>query len=191
MTEVLNVNGHILEYEEESHEYLLDGILVPSISGIARNMFPGQYAGISEAVLNRAASAGTAVHEAIEEYCRFGKESSLPELRGFKFLQKHYGFEVVSNELPVMYFKDGPFMAGRLDMIVKSGNRLGIADIKRTSSLNKDYLAYQLNLYRLAFEQTYNWKISFLAGLHLREDTRKYIEIPINEKIAFEAMEAL
>ena len=183
-------NGHVLEYFDDEHIYLLDGVIVPSISRITKATNPDQYAGISEEVLKRAASAGTAVHKAIEDWCIEGTESDLPELRGFKFLQKHYKFEVMANEIPVAYFKDTkPFMAGRLDLLLMIDGKFGLADIKRTSTLEKNNLAYQLNLYRIAYEQTYEQKIEFLAGIHLHELTRKYVDIPLNDEIAFDAID--
>ena len=62
----------------------------------------------------------------------------------------------------------------------------GLADIKRTATLDKQYLAYQLNLYRIAYRQCYGIEAKFLRGVHLRENVRKFVEIPINEKMAME-----
>jgi hypothetical protein len=68
------------------------------------------------------------------------------------------------------------------------GEQIGLGDIKRTSALDKNYLAYQLNLYRIAYQQCYGTQIGFLRGLHLREDTRKYVTLPINENLAYEIL---
>ena len=61
-----------------------------------------------------------------------------------------------------------------------------LADIKTTSTLDKEYLAYQLNLYRLGYMQSYDEEITKLYGVHLRDDKRKFVEIPINEGIAWD-----
>ena len=71
-------------------------------------------------------------------------------------------------------------------MILKDGDKVGIADIKRTSVFDKEYVTYQTNLYRIGYQQCYGTKIEFLKGLHLREDTRKYIDLPINEEMSLE-----
>ena len=184
------INGHILEYLDDPHVYLIDGVIVPSITQILKHKFGGQYAGVSKKVLQDAADRGTEVHEAIEKWCKTGEESDLPEVRNFRFLMKHYGFQVDYNEVPVILFKDDkPIAAGRMDLVISVGPEMGIADIKRTYKLNKEYLAYQLNLYRIAFQQCYGENITFLRGIHLREDTRKYVEIPINEEMAWELVE--
>lgn len=189
-----NINGHVLEYFDDEHVYLVDGIIVPSITQILKYKFGGKYNGVSKSVLQKASEKGTMVHEAIEKYCKYGYESDLPELRNFKFLQRAYKFDVIENEVPVILSFDGkPVSAGRLDLVIEKigedgvlhGER-GIADIKRTSTLDKEYLAYQLNLYRIAYQQCYGTKIDFLKGIHLREEKRKYVDIPINEDMAME-----
>lgn len=180
------INGHTLEFFEDEHIYLVDGVVVPSITQILAYKFGGKYAYVKRDVLERAAQAGTAVHEAIERYCRDGEESDLPELRNFKFLQRQYGFEVLDNEVPVI-LSDGiyPIAAGRLDLILGMGGLIGLADIKRTSALDKSYLAYQLNIYRIAYQQSYDLPIQFLRGIHLRDDVRKFVELPINEELSW------
>lgn len=183
--ESFDIKGHIVEYYEEEHEYLVDGLLVPSITQILKNKFGNKYDGVSKEVLNRAAALGTNMHQAIQEYEEKGLESELKELRNYKFLKKHYKWECVANEVPVILFKDEvPIVCGRIDEVAKLNGEMGLLDFKRTSVLDKEYLAYQLNLYRIAYQQCYDTEIKFLKGLHLREDVRKCINIPINENEA-------
>ena len=186
MTEI--IQGHTFEYYEDEHLYLVDGVIKPSITQILKAKFPNKYSGISEEVLTRAASEGTKVHEAIEQYCK-GIESDLPEVAGFAMLQRLFKFEVVENEVPVILYMDGePAACGRLDLSLYWRDRYGGADIKRTSKLDKEYLAYQLNLYRIAYKQTYGIDWEFLWGIHLRGDVRRIVELPINEEMAIEAV---
>lgn len=183
------IGGHTLEFFEDEHLYLVDGVIVPSITQILSHKFGGKYAHVRKDVLERAAQAGTAVHEAIERYCTTGEESDLPELRNFKFLQRQYGFEVIKNEVPVILFRVNdwePIAAGRLDLVLELGIEVGGADIKRTSTLDKEYLAYQLNLYRIAYRQCYRVEWEFLRAIHLRDDVRKFVDIPINEDMAWQ-----
>ena len=181
------IKGHTLEYIDESHTYLCDGVIGPSVTQILKIKFGGKYKGVSKRTLERAAYKGTEVHRAIELYCKEGAESELPELRNFKFLKSKYGFEVLDNEVPVILFKDGePIAGGRLDLVISMDGKIGLADIKRTSALDKEYLAYQLNMYRIAYQQCYNRQISFLKGVHLRENVRKLVDIPINEEVTME-----
>ena len=182
-----NIAGHILEYFDDSHQYLVDGILVPSITQCLKFRFGNKYAGVDRVTLQRASEKGTEAHEAIERYCKTGEESEIPEVRNFKFLQKQYGFTVLENEVPVILFLgDEPICAGRLDMVIEMDEDRGLADIKRTSTLDKEYLGLQLNLYRIAYQQCYDLAIEFLRGIHLRDDVRKFVNIPINEEMAWQ-----
>ena len=181
------INSHDLEYYDDTHQYLVDGVIVPSITQILQIKFGNKYIGVNKRVLERASKKGTEVHEAIERYFQTGEETELKELRNFKFLKKKYNFDIIENEVPVILFQNNePICAGRLDMVIRMDGRIGGADIKRTSTLDKEYLAYQLNLYRIAYMQSYGIEWKFLKGIHLRDDTRKLVDIPINESMALE-----
>ena len=187
--ETVEIKGGVLEYIDETHTYLYDGVVLPSITQLLKVKFGNKYTGIPKETLERAAEQGTAVHKAIEDYELHGAESHLPELRNYKFLKRAYKFECMANEVPVVLFWNGEAVAaGRLDLVLAEGEQVGLGDVKRTSALDKNYLAYQLNLYRIAYQQCYGTEISFLRGLHLREDTRKYVTLPINENLASESL---
>lgn len=177
------INGHDLEFIEDGHIYLVDGVITPSVTEIMKLKFGNMYAGVDRQTLEEAAEKGTAVHEAIERWCKYGEESPLRELRDFKFLKKKFNFEVIENEVPVILEEDGEIIAaGRLDLVLQEGEQWGGGDIKRTATLHKDYLTLQLNLYRIAYRQTYGIEWEFLRGLHLRDGRRRYLEIPIKEE---------
>ena len=184
-----NIKGYTLEYDDDTHTYIVDGVIVPSVTQILGVKFGNKYAGVDHATLERAASRGTAIHEAIEKYCK-GDETQIEvkEVRNFRFLINYHVLNVLENETPVIIAKDGtPIAAGRLDLILKDVNEeRTIADIKTTSTLDKEYLAYQLNLYRIGYMQSYGIDITQLYGIHLREDKRKLIKIPINARAAWD-----
>ena len=184
--ETWKIKGHIVEFLEDEHIYLCDGIILPSITQILKIKFGNKYDGVSKEVLQRASELGTAVHQAIEDYEKYKIDNvGCTELRNYKFLKKTYKFECLDNEIPVILFKDNePVACGRLDLVLEENREIGLGDIKRTSTLDKEYLTYQLNLYKIAFEQCYGKEIKFLRGIHLRNDVRKYIPLPINEKMA-------
>lgn len=188
MYECWYIKGHCLEYFDDTHTYLYDCyITLPSVTECLKMRFGNKYGAVDRVTLQRAAERGTEVHKAIEDYCKNGTESDLQEIRGFKFLQKNFGFEVLANEIPVILFADDePILAGRLDMVMRLGDKIGLGDIKTTSVLDKEYLGYQLNLYRIAYQQCYGERVDFLKGVHLRADKRKVVEIPINEPMMWE-----
>ena len=184
------IAGHTLEYFDDEHIYLVDGLIVPSITEILKVRYGRKYEAVSRDTLKRAADKGTEVHDAIQHLCETGEIRDIPEVKNFLFLQKQYGFKVIECERPVILFKDDePIAAGRLDLVLEMDGQIGGADIKRTSALDKEYLSYQLNLYRIAFWQCYGIDWTFLRGIHLREDKRKFVKIPINEEVTWELVE--
>jgi hypothetical protein len=179
-----------LEYLDDEHIYLYDGLILPSITQILQIKFGKKYDGVDTKILNKAAQNGTKIHKAIENLCKTGEVEDYKEVKNFMFLQKHYDFKVIDNEVPVVLFKeDVPIAAGRLDLVLEINNGLYLGDIKRTSALDKEYLGYQLNLYRIAYQQCYGKTIKGLRGIHLREDKRKFVPIPIKEDMAWELIE--
>lgn len=189
MIESWDIRGGVLEYIDETHTYLYEGVILPSVTQLLQKKFSRKYDGIPEHILKRAADLGTALHKAIEDYEKHGTESALVEFHNYKALKAEHDFEVVGNEIPVVLF-DGEeaVAAGRLDLFLAEKDALGLADIKRTSKLDKNYLAYQLNIYRVAFMQSYDCKIEFLRGIHLREKVAQYIEIPVDESFVKEIL---
>lgn len=188
----------VTEYLDEQHLYLYKGQLAPSVTTMIRllKQFNDLYLNIPTEVLEVAKERGNAVHKIIQDYEEIGTEDLEDAelnswLLDYKFLKRMYKFEVIISEIPVYIEMDGKVEgAGRLDLLVfNEKGQLGILDIKSTSSLNKEYLAYQLNAYRIGAEQTYDLKIEFLASLWLYKGKRKYQEIPINEKLLVEMIE--
>lgn len=182
------IAGREVEYYEDGHIYLVDGVRLPSITGMLRMRFGGKYAGVSPETLRRAADRGTQVHAAIEAWVKTGAEADLPELRGFKWLTTHAGWTPIRSEVPlVLCDKDGEAIAcGRCDLVMRKGADLCGADIKRTSAFDREYVAAQLNLYRIAYRQSWGEEWTRLYGLHLREWMRRLIEVPINEAWAWD-----
>lgn len=183
------INGNTLEYDDTTHTYLVNGVIVPSVTQVMQVKFGNKYEGIRSEVLNRAAERGTAIHKAIENYCK-GMDDGSKEVHNFNFLMNYYKIKPVKNEVPIILMVDNqPVIAGRLDLVLQENDTLSLADIKTTSQLDKEYLVYQLNLYRLGYMQSYGERIDKLYGLHLRGDKRKLVELPINEDIALELLE--
>jgi hypothetical protein len=176
------INNHTIEFIEEQHIYICDGVIVPCVSNILAYKF-NDYSGVSREILQRASELGTELHRSIELYEQEGITSDLKEFKNYLFLKKQFKFENIANELPVLYEKGGRVLfVGTLDQIITIDGKLGINDFKRVSAPNKNKIAYQLNLYKMAYEQSYGKKIEFLSFTHLREDVRKFHELPINEK---------
>lgn len=180
-----------LVYYDDTHTYFCNGVKCISVTQLLKFKFPRKYDGVSDQVLNKAAERGNKVHESIEMYCKYGIPSEeLEEFRNFMFLKKMFGFEVKANEVPIILKYKDLIVCGRLDLVLLENEELMLGDIKSTSALDKEYLAYQLNLYRLAYQQCYGVEIKGLRGVHLRKDVRKYVQLPINEELTYQLLDA-
>ena len=184
----MEIKGRQLDFIEDTHTYLVDGEQVESVTQILKKLFPNKYSDISPEVLKQASERGTQIHCAIESYCK-GFDDYSPEVKDFKFLQKHYNFKVVESEIPIILDFGDKTYAGRIDLVLKMDDELSVADIKTTSSLDKDYLGYQLNLYRLGVMQSYGYDIKALYGIHLKDGKRKMVKIPVvDEEKLYQSM---
>lgn len=171
------IAGHTLEYLDDIHTYLVDGVVVPSVTQLISD--PGKYANVPPEVLEKARKRGTEIHEAIERYVKTGEGD--PLINDFVLLQAQEGFDTIGSEIPVIIFRDEkPYAAGRLDLLISNESGIGIADIKTTSKLDKPYLLKQLNLYRKGFEQCYQMEITQLYAIHLR-DGAKMVKIEMED----------
>lgn len=184
--ETWELNGVTLEYDEDTHTYIADGIIVPSVTQLLKIRFGRKYERVDRETLQKACNYGTNVHKAVENYCNTGADDGSREIRNYRFLRAQYDIKPIKNEIPIIVFCDDiPIVAGRLDMVAEIQGEVAVADVKTTSTLDKEYLGYQLNLYRIGLKQCYGIEATALYGIHLRHDTRKLAKIPINETLAY------
>lgn len=182
MIKTYEYENYTLEFDDEAHRYIVNGIITPSVSKLLSLKFD-DYPNVPKAVLQAAADRGTEMHKAIEVYEKTGEESDLQEFRNYLLLKKHFKIENVENELPVAYFEDGlPVFAGTIDQVCKIDGVPAINDFKRVSAPNKEKIAYQVNLYRLAYNQTFGVEVKALSFMQLRESVRRFMQLPINEE---------
>lgn len=148
----------MINFLEESHTYLIDGMIVPSVSEILQFIFPKKYSGIPDYILERKAKYGSKVHEAIEVFEKDNKIINLNiyqqlSLEQYLKLKNKYNIEVLEQEHIVSYKYD---YCGRFDMIAKINEDICLCDIKTTSELDKEYLSWQLSYYEMAMENKFD-----------------------------------
>ena len=184
--ETWEIAGHTLEYNDESHLYICDGIIVPSVTTLLKRRFAKKYADVPEFVLKRAAWLGTTLHGAIENAEKSGDAESYiltetegaikDEFSGYLSLKNQYGFTVEGNEMPlVIPYKGEIIAAGRMDLLLMNRDgQLGVADIKRTAKLDEIYLSYQLTLYGRGIKYCYGVDPEFYRCVWLRKKEKAY-----------------
>lgn len=146
-----------IEFLEDTHTYLADGIIIPSVSELIRFKFPEAYKGVPERILKKKASYGTKVHQMIEDFIE--EKITLEEIKAkridpdikiaveqFDALRKKWMFYVKDMEQIVSY--RGRY-AGMYDIRTITDE---LIDIKTTSTLHENWLSWQLGLYYTALE---------------------------------------
>lgn len=167
-----------VSFDAEAHRYFLNGKELSGITGLLhKQVFPDLYNDIPQWVLDRAAERGTMVHESIELLdAGFTPAESTPELDNYKRIKADNGLKTIANEYIVT---DGAHFASGIDLVFTNGGKnIILTDIKTTSVLNKEYVAWQLSIYAYFFElQNPDLKVSKLYALWLRDNKSEFTEV--------------
>ena len=144
-----------IEFFEDTHTYLVDGVIVPSVTQVIVEIIGNAYGEVPAAILKKKADYGTKVHRWIEKYAMTGetpKQSEMMKLSTDQY--KHIAFKeriiIQSVEQAIAY---GHRYAGTYDMYGTWKGAPTIFDIKTTVELNTEYLEWQLGMYKLAMTQ--------------------------------------
>lgn len=161
----------MIDFLEDPHIYLVDGVITPSVSEILHFMFPDKYSGIPDWILERKARYGTKIHESVEMYEANIKTMSMEEafdvtiqakkltyiqeasLRQYLKLKNRHNIDVLEQEKMIQFEKK---YAGRFDMIANINGAICLCDIKTTAELDEEYLSWQLSYYELAMGKIFD-----------------------------------
>ena len=121
-----------LTFEEERHLYYLNGLEVPSVTTLMKPLSSDFYSTVDPEVLNKAAKRGTAIHNAVENYAKFGIEDIPPVysgyFAGFREWWDSRKPEVLATETKV-YHKILRY-AGTVDLLCIIDGRVTLVDYK-------------------------------------------------------------
>lgn len=179
-----------VEYLEQSHLYLVNGVVVPSITQVLKMKFPMDDS-IPEDVLDNARQRGNRVHKEVEDYETNGTVAEdSEELKNYIKLKARHSFNVVDVEKIIVFELDNkPVAAGRLDQVIIDRNGdMAINDLKSTSKLNTAYLYYQTNFYRIGHNQTYGTNIQKCYATHLKGNEASFKPIVRNDAIVIKLL---
>jgi len=182
-----------LQFEEVTHTYRLNGIVIPSVSTIIEPLNSVKYAGISNSTLEKAADKGSAVHDCIENWIKFGIEDIPTEHRGyfdgFKEWWELNKPVVVGSEVRLYHrlLKYG----GTMDLLAYIGNELTLIDYKSTYVVSDMTCGVQLEGYSQALA-SHGIHVKKKMILHLKKDGRfDVIEYPINDAVRWRVFASL
>ncbi len=180
-------NGLVVTFIPETHQYFVKGREVPSITQLLDRKYGNNYLSVKPEILKKASEYGTVIHEQLAGYIEARKadpeyviESTYPEINNyFTFVEKIYNIRPIINEKVVaLYDQQGEVVAcGRFDMIAYVGDKLSIVDFKTTSSINRQHVTGQLNLYlTAAYQSGYIDNLDLGLGvIHLSGDKARYV----------------
>ena len=157
------LDANSIEFLPEEHIYLVDGVIVPSVTQIVRSEMEGMYDNVPSYILQRKADYGNMVHQLIEEYEVKGLPSDNPLLGKYLDAKKDWytskfwadnavyttengalkGYKFVKSEEMVATDR----FAGTYDLMGADGT---LFDIKTTYKFDHRYLEIQLGMYYYA-----------------------------------------
>ena len=166
----------MIEFIADSHTYLVDGVIVPSVSTIlSATIFKDKYKDVSPHVLAKAAEFGTGVHLAVEtgEWLHLD-DKQYQVYQNYLELVRIENIEPYAHEQIVHY---GLEYAGTFDMEAVIKGLYCLCDVKTTYNLDREYLSWQLSMYELAsgkrFDKLYAIWLPKRKGAELVEIERK------------------
>lgn len=172
-----------LDFEDKTHTYRLNGLVIPSVSSIMEPLNAEKYKGISDIALSNAADKGTIVHNSIENWIKFGIDDTPTEYRGYfeGFLEfwKKNNPQVIGSEIRT-YHKLLAY-GGTIDLLAYIEEALTLIDFKTTYVVSDMTCGVQLEGYAQALA-SHGIKVDRKMILHLAKDgKRKEIDYPVND----------
>lgn len=165
-----------IKFRESDHTYWLgSGKQLISVTQLMKKHgLSADYSAVKADVLNAKAERGSLIHKEIEEYINCDAEGFTDELDAFKTLMRER--QITPTESEVIVHDD--LVAGTVDIIGRDPDGRIIADIKTTSTLNKDALSWQLSIYEYLLQKLHpGANVSALYGIHLIGTSAKLVEV--------------
>lgn len=170
----LKINKKVY-FDSLTHSYWLgDKSLIGVTSLMKKHGLSANYADIPQAVLDKAAERGTAVHKMLEDYDNGVAVEDTTLIKGYRSL----GLKVIMSEYLV---SDNAVVASSIDKVIATDdeNVVDLGDVKNTGTLHIGPLEWQLSIYAFLFEkQNKGMKVRNLYAIHTHNDKVKLV--PIN-----------
>ena len=158
-------------FNKELHEYWLGNKQLSGITGmLQRQLFPDEFEGIPDNLLQEAARYGTEVHESIEAFDTSWLNDGTQEVQDYISLCNENGLVHERSEYTVT---DGENWASNIDKVYRtSDDAFSLGDIKTYGTMTSEKIEkarWQLSIYAYFFElQNKGAKVNSLFILHIR-----------------------
>ena len=163
-------------FNEEEHSYLLDGKELSGITGmLQRQLFPDEFDGIPEHLIQGAEDYGAGVHLSCEDFDKNWINDGTQEVIDYIQLCKDYGLVHECSEYTVT---DGANWASKIDKVYRvSEDTFSLGDIKtygQMTPVKLEKARWQLSIYAFFFElMNRKAKIDKLFVIRLRNKMKK------------------
>ena len=134
-------------YFEDLHSYVLNGKELLSTTRLLSKIgVAPDYSTVDEELLKKSAERGNKVHKDIESWINGVETTATKELTGFIEWLKDSCYTIIDSE----YIVYNDVVAGKVDLLLKDNTtgELVIADIKTTSAIHYESIAWQLSIYK-------------------------------------------
>lgn len=178
--------ARILSFNEDAHEYQINGEVIPSVSEVIRFISREVYGDVVQSVLDNAADRGTRVHKATQMLdvvhdveC---DEDIVPYVQAYvQFLRDHKPkWELIERSM----YNPEKMYGMTIDRVGEIDGKKTLVDIKTSSALQKVLYGAQLNLYRMGLAAN-GIEVERIVILHLQKDAKyKIVEIPVDDEVA-------
>ena len=178
-------------FDATTHTYQLGGVQLQGITGtLIKRAFPDKYKDIDPEVLAEAARKGHELHEAIQNFDRFGIASDDERVKNYAYLKQGSGLVTVENEYLV---SDNEHYASSIDVVLENvTGDVVLVDIKTTYTLDRASTALQLSIYKRWFEQQNDGlKVAHICALWLPNRDHTICELVELSPVSAEVIDAL
>ena len=166
-----------VRFIEDPHSYWLGDKQLNGITGIlSRHLFPDKYDNIPSYILENAANRGTIVHDACRDWDMVGEyyisDTDREDDKIVEFIESYIRVSEQYNLKPVYseyLVTDGTDYASAIDSVFEIKKLLALGDIKTTYKLDKEYLSWQLSIYKYLFEKQTGLKVDKLFAIWVRD----------------------
>ena len=163
-------------FNEEEHSYWLNGKELSGITGmLQRQLFPTEFDGIPQHLIQGAADYGTSVHQSCEDFDKNWVNDGTQEVNDYIQLCKDYGLIHECSEYTVT---DGKDWASKIDKVYRvSDDTFSLGDIKTYGQMTpekQEKARWQLSIYAYFFEMmNKKAKVDKLFIIRLRNKMKK------------------
>lgn len=167
-----------IRFDSESHTYWIEGEetkLEGVTSTLLKVLFKDKYKDVNPDVLMKAAEKGSRIHSECEMWDSLGIYPESEEGKNYITLCLENKLGVLNSEFLVSDYEN---FASAIDkVILMEDSSMALADIKTTYSLDKEYVSWQLSIYKYFFYLTTGEIVDHLYAIWLRGDKAELVEV--------------